>query len=251
MQENEKTEIETEDNPNADELAGDTGNDTEECKEKDFTDDTRGDSEKLTEDESDVEHSQDSDNATIVKTKSRVKLVDSAYNKLLPFSLLAALIGAIVGPVPLLAGIFISEKVFYPLFIIAPLLTHFINKLLKGGRDIRALIVNAVFSLVSTYTALLACQATIYLINNNLPLTQLPILIGLQLGGPDVMPELSTLIYPVIFAILGIAMSWELMRGSRMVKKTIVDEPDSEDEQAVADERSEEESPVEDQLADK
>ena len=184
----------------------------------------------LADDCPDDEPSDEADTTASAKIKSRVTLTDSAYNKLLPFSLLAALIGVIIGPIPLLAGIFIGERVLLPLFIVTPLLTHLINKLLKGGRDIRALIVNAVFSLAGVYITALACQATFYLIMNELPLSQLPILIGLQFGSIESLPAVSTLIYPLIFTILGIAMSWELMRGSRMVKRIIIDEPAVENE---------------------
>jgi len=147
--------------------------------------------------------------------KAGSRLIDPAYNRLLPVSLLAALIGLLLGPIPAVVGVLVAKIVFYPLFVVAPLLMYLFNKLLKGGRDIRALIVFAVFSLVSAYLAALTCQVTLfYLSDANITIFQIPIITTMVLGRLGALPaSASAYVYPLLFTALGVAIAALLLRG--------------------------------------
>ena len=148
------------------------------------------------------------------EVKRSSTLINPAYNGLLPISLLAALIGMLLGPIPVIAIVLIAGSVFYPLFVVAPLLMYFFNSLLKGGRDIRALIVTAVFSFASAYMAALACQAAIYTSFRNFSVFQIPTITALIFGRSGALPaSASAYVYPLIFTALGVVIAAEMMRG--------------------------------------
>ena len=156
-----------------------------------------------------------------------------AYNGLLPISLLAGLIGLILGPVlPILCALLFG-KVFYPLFIVGPLLMYFFNSLLKGGRGLRALIVNAVFSLAGAYLAAAACQVALYTKFYNISAFQIPVITALVIGRSGVLPaSASAYAYPLVFTALGVVISALLLRGRIEVLDTdeVDDEAEAEDE---------------------
>jgi len=144
--------------------------------------------------------------------KKALVLIDPVYKGLLPVSILAALIGALLGLIPAAVFAYLSGIVFYPLFVAAPLLAFLFNKLLKGGCDIRALIVIIIFSLASAYITALSCQAALYTSAHNMPIYQIPLLVTLALGEQGVLPaSASAYIYPLVFTALGIFLTWELL----------------------------------------
>ena len=180
------------------------------------------------------------DSLSVTREKIKLKPIDSAFTKLLPFSVIAALLGAIIGPIPLLAYIFIGNKILFPLFAVAPLLTHLLNKLFRGGRDVRTLIINIVFSFASAFMALIACQAVSDVIVDKAAISQIPRYFYFLFGTGNALPTtISGYTYPLIFTVLGIAMSWELMRGSRMVRRTVIEVPfviEEDDEESDSEE---------------
>lgn len=148
------------------------------------------------------------------RVRTRVLIIDHAYDGLLPVSLLAALIGALLGIIPATLLTYLTGIVFYPFFVAAPLLAYMFNSLLKGGRDIRAFIAISVFSLACAYTTALACQAALYISAHKMPIFEILLLTGLELGKSGVLPaSASAYIYPLVFTVFGAAVSWELMRG--------------------------------------
>ena len=148
------------------------------------------------------------------KTKVSVPLINPAYNRQLPISLLAGLIGAILGPIPAVLLTYFTGAVFYPLFVVAPLLAYLFNKLLKGGRDIRALIAVGVFSLLSAYTTAVACRAALYVLSQKISVLEIPLLVALAFGRSGVIPDsASAYAYPLVFTALGLFVTWELLRA--------------------------------------
>ena len=154
-------------------------------------------------------------------TKIRVAYINHAYDGLLPVSLLAALIGALLGIIPATLLAYLTGILFYPFFIAAPLLAYLFNSLLKGGRDIRALVVTAVFSLACAYITALACQAALYTSAHNMSIFQILLLTGLELGESGVLPaSASAYIYPLVFTVFGVAVVGVLLlSGERRVER--------------------------------
>lgn len=167
--------------------------------------------------------------AGAAKVKKAKGILVPAYNGLLPASLLAGLIGAILGIIPATLLAYYTGTVIYLFFIAAPLLAVLFNWIIKGGRDIRALIVTAVFSIISAYLTAVFCQAALYTSVHNISLPQIPILATFALGKSGVIPaEFSAYAYPLVFTIFGIALAWELLIGGR--QKVVVEGVADEDE---------------------
>jgi len=162
-------------------------------------------------------------------------LTNPAYKGSLPASLLAALLGALLGAIPALLWVFITGKMFYPLFIAAPVFIYLLSLLLKGKRDIPTLIVNIVLSLVSAYLTALACQALLYVIAYNKPFSGILLLVIISIGKFDVLPaSASAYAYPLVFTALGIAATWVKLRAKMYVDTEF--EADSQTEGETSDE---------------
>ena len=162
-------------------------------------------------------------------SKVRIPLKNPAYNGLLPISLLAGLIGFLLGPIPAVLFTLLSDSsnimvsgditsnIFYPLFVAAPLIIYLFNSLLKGGRDIRAIIVTAVFSLFSAYLTVLLCiVVTLYTAGVNLTVMQVLMEVTASIGRLDYLPIsefASAYAYPLIFTALGVVIAALLLRG--------------------------------------
>ena len=172
-------------------------------------------------DESDADAASADDAGDMHKGKSGIKLVYPQYTKRLPFTLIAALIGALVGLLPSILCAFWFTTLFYPFYIAVPLFIYVLNMLLKGCRDFRSLIVNAVFSFASTYTGILACRVALVLSYYNqtqdmgYSLARLPALTIAAFRVPEILPTTaSSYVYPLLFTLLGIAVIEELIRFS-------------------------------------
>ena len=137
----------------------------------------------------------------------------------LPVSLLAGLIGALLGAIPAVASILLFSGVFYPLYAAAPLLMLLFNKLLNGGRDIRATVVTAVFSLASAYMTAYACQAALYASSLDVSIFRIPVITFRVIGRSGILsPLVSSYIYPLVFTALGVFVAAEFLlcgSGSR------------------------------------
>ena len=179
-----------------------------ECDD-DESDDDDGDDDESDDDESDDDESDDDDDDDTVKISIISRLKNPAYNRLLPISLLAGLIGLILGIIPVVLGMYVFNNLVYPLFVAAPLFMFLFNKLLKGGNDFRAIIVIAVFSLVSAYITIIACLATLYTAIQGLPALQMPVYAAMFLGAFPTSPTIY--LYTLIFTALGVCIAAELM----------------------------------------
>jgi hypothetical protein len=84
--------------------------------------------------------------------------------------------------------------------------------LLKGCRDYRAVILTAVFSLPGIYLTLLFQNAAVFAALYNIPLSNIPMIAITNIGRLDFSEVSSDFIYALIFAALGIWISWELFR---------------------------------------
>ena len=227
----------------------DEGDDGSDDDESDTDDADEGDNGSDTDDadERDDDDGDDEGGKRVRKEKVRVPLINTAYDGLLPVSVLAALIGAILGFIPAAIFTYLTGTIFYPLFLAAPLLAYLFNSLLKGGRDIRALISVAVLSLASAYITALSCQAAIYAAANNLSLFRIPLITILSIGDSDVIPaSASAYLYPLIFTLFGVAVVWELFRGMKRVDlepedvDDVDDADDADDVEDVEDAETEE-----------
>ena len=185
---------------------------------------------------------EESGNDIAVDEGKRVsRFIDPAYNGLLPISLLAGLIGLILGQIPSVLFTSISDSsivldnlystgiidltsnIFYPLFVVSPLIICFFNFLLKGGRDIRALIVTAAFSLASAYLTILLCQTvTLYSIQSLLGFnstifqvleTFIESFVALAYSPIPIPVVASAYVYPLVFTALGVVVAALLYRS--------------------------------------
>ena len=135
-------------------------------------------------------------------------------SKLLPASLLAALIGLLLGPIPAIAGVLVAKTILYPLFAAAPLFMFLFNSLLKGERGVRMLIVTIIFSLASAYLGAVTCQVAFYVINDGISVFRIPAITAMVIGVSGILPaSASAYVYPLVFTALGVAVAAELMRG--------------------------------------
>ena len=189
--------------------------DTVEASKTETTCDIEGVSEDMSEDNADqiIEDNIEVDTSAR-RGEGSIFLIDPAYNKLLPVSLLAALIGLLLGSVPAIAFVLIANKVFYPFFVATPLFIYLFNSLLKGGRDIRALITTIVFSLLSSYLSAVTCQVALFVSTSRDSIFQIPVIPALVFGRRGVLPaSASAYAYPLVFTILGIVIAGLLLRG--------------------------------------
>ena len=167
------------------------------------------------------------------------RLRNPAYNGLLPISLLAGLIGLLLGTIPAILSVFIADKVFYPLYVAGPLIIYFFNKLLKGGSGVRAIIVNAAFSLACAYLTMMSCQAARVALYYKIPVFHLPTITALMLGRSGTLPlSASAYAYPVVFTALGVLIAAELLRAKDVKNRAaeIGIEEDDEDADEVEEE---------------
>ena len=172
------------------------------------------------------------------KEKVKLPFIAPEYDGLLPVSLLAALIGALLGIIPAAVFAYLTGIIFYPLFLAAPLLAYVFNSLLKGGRDIRAMIAAAVFSLASAYLTALACHEALNVAAAGMSILQIPLRTVVAIGDRGVIPSsASAYVYPLVFTLCGLAVIWELFRGARLVSgeqiSDIVIDINTEDETEI------------------
>ena len=188
------------------------------------------------------------ENEAVKREKAKLPLTAREYDGLLPVSVLAALIGALLGIITATVFAYLTGIIFYPLFLAAPLLIYLFNSLLKGGRDIRALISAAVFSLASAYLTALACHEALYTAAANISIFQIPLRTVVAIGDPDVIPaSASAYIYPFLFTACGVAVIWALFWGVRLRDLTPSDETDDEADDETDDETEDE---IEDEIED-
>ena len=141
------------------------------------------------------------------------KLVDPEYTRRMPFSVLAALLGAIFGLIPATLCAYFFETAFYPFFVAAPLLSYLLNKLFKGGRDIRTFFIIALLSFVSAYVTAQACQVARIVSFFSMSILRIPAFtIEAFVESVVLTDSFSAYLYPLLFTVLGIAVTWEFLR---------------------------------------
>jgi len=144
------------------------------------------------------------------------------YKGFLATSFVAALIGAVLGVIPVTLIAFATGMIFYPLFIAAPLLTYPFNSLLKGRRCVGSIIIATIFSVASAYVSAVACQAALYISAHSMSVFQIPLLTALALGKPGVIPAtVSAYAYPLVFILFGLAITSELLVSGGKKKHTV------------------------------
>ena len=149
--------------------------------------------------------------------KDKLSLVDPKYKITWLLTLPAGILGAVIGFILISLFTYSTGKVFFPLFVIAPLLAFLFNSLFKGGRDIRSLIVIAAFSLVFAYSTELAGRAALFARENNISAIKIPSLVVEAFGRIEAFASsLSDNTYPIVFTALGIFLTWELLRAGRI-----------------------------------
>ena len=153
--------------------------------------------------------------AVLKKAKVRDKtiLIDKTHTRRLYLTLFAALIGASFAMIPVVLCTYWFGTVFYPFFIIAPLLIYVLNILFDGCGDIRALAISAVLSLISAFVSILACQVLILVSYYGYSIASLPASFYVALNESGVFPKSASMyVYPLLFTALGLTAIWELMR---------------------------------------
>jgi len=133
------------------------------------------------------------------------------------------------------------------MFVVAPLLMYLFNKLFRGSRGARALIVVAILSIGCAYVTAVACQAALYVALLQVPFYHIAPLTLSALGKSGVLPSsISAYTYPLVFTALGVCIAWELLRVKRKAAEAETGEP-SEDpaEQDEVDKDEDEDEAIE------
>ena len=147
------------------------------------------------------------------KAREKIALIDKTYTRRLYLSLIAALIGASFAMIPVMLCAYWFGTVFYPFFIIAPLLIYVLNIIFDGCGDIRTLAISAVFSLMSAFASVLACRVLTVASNYGYSITSLPASFYGAFGESGFFPKSASMyIYPLLFTALGLTATWELLR---------------------------------------
>jgi len=207
-----------------DELTEDADKADDEAKDADAdeADDGATDADKADDEEEESGEAEDESKdkpAAAAAVKIKLSPIDSTDSKRLPLTIIACLLGAVIGAAPAALYTYFFESMFFPLFVIAPLLAYLLNRLLKGCRDCRAFAILTVFSLTSAYTTLIACRAAVFVLVNDMPIIDIPTLVGYAFGRAGAVSwSPSTIVYPLVFTVLGIFLAWELLRAERVAK---------------------------------
>ena len=180
------------------------------------TEDSDMDSEETDEDNGDNDLS--GSKTKIKKPKSNrtsIFTINPKETKLLHLSVIGAIIGMLVGFIPLTLITYIMGRVYYPLYVIIALMIYLFVRLFRGGRDIRTMIFASVLSLYAAYIARLACLAALYIRYYSLSFTKIPGLVLEAFGKRGTIPDVATssFVYPLVFTLLGIVLAIELFRG--------------------------------------
>lgn len=152
----------------------------------------------------------------------------SRHDALLPVSVVGGLVGMLVGTLPATICSLIFGRAFSPLYVFLPLFIYLGIKIFKGYSDRRGVIMVAIFSALGFYLTLLSCQAAAYVLRYQMFILNIPLVTISLIGQANVLrgPAFSSAyILPLVFALLGIFLSEELM----MRKKEPVSVPEPED----------------------
>ena len=162
--------------------------------------------------------------------------VNKKRDRLISPPVIGALIGTIVGLIPVTIWTYIFNADFFPLYVLCPLAVYLFMRLFRTEYDLSSMTVLVFFSAFATYLALLSCQAAYHAVNFKMSALEIPLLTLLSLGNPENLPDTaSSIVFPVIFSALGIFASGALLYFSRtVVEKPVApvneDLPDDEDE---------------------
>jgi len=238
---------ESEDASTADDTDDKGGGDDEPKGETEDDDDSNGETEDDDDSWYEDEDEPDGDDAeaSVIVKKPKLKPIDPSYTRRLPFSILAGIAGAVLGLVLIAVFSYFTKTVFFPLFLIGPLLIYYFNILFRGGRDIRTLIIVIVFSLLFDYTTELAGRAALFAFENpNYNLFSIPRMVAEAFGLPEAFSKSATdNVFPLIFTALGVFLSWEMLRAGRLKECAADGEPvDEEDDDDEVDESEDDES---------
>ena len=132
-------------------------------------------------------------------------------------SIVGALVGIVVGLIPVTAWTYVFKANFFPLYALCPLSAYLFMRLFRAEYDASSVMVLTFFSALGTYLALLSCQAAHHVISFKMSVLEIPILTILSFGKTGVIPPTaSNIVFPAIFAALGIFVSIALLSLSRL-----------------------------------
>ena len=156
-----------------------------------------------------------------------------AANRLL-LTLLGALIGAIIGIIPLALFGAITKSNPYVLLILVPIGVFIFTKLLHGYTDRRGLVILIVISLVALYSAEIVFSALKYCTEFNVPFYEVfRVSYYLFFGSYALSLITSGILYIIIFSAVGIILLIEL--SNKATRTYILSANNESEKEALSD----------------
>ena len=131
---------------------------------------------------------------------------------LVSMAVLGAVIGMLVGLIPVTAWTYVCKTDFFSLYALCPLAVYLFMRLFRADYDTSSITILVFFSAFGAYLALLSCQAAYHALTFKMSVLDIPLLTVLSLGKPGVIPPYaSQIVFPLIFSALGIFISIALL----------------------------------------
>jgi len=131
---------------------------------------------------------------------------------LVALAVLGALVGMVVGLIPVTVWTYVCKTDFFPLYALIPIAVYLFMRLFRAKHDTSSIMLLIFFSALGAYLALLSCQAAFDVISLKMSVLEIPLLTVLSIGKSGVIPlGASQLLFPVIFSALGIFASIALL----------------------------------------
>jgi len=135
---------------------------------------------------------------------------------LMPTSIIGAFLGMLVSTIPAVIGVLLFKTNVHILFAAIPFCIFGGIIIFKGFRDKRALILTIIFTLIGAYLTLASCIAAEYVMSYKMNIFNIPLVTLTKLISPEILKSVtSDIVFPIIFMILGIAVSWEFLRAKK------------------------------------
>lgn len=150
---------------------------------------------------------------------------------LLPISVVGGLIGMLAGTLPAAFWVLIFGTSFSPMYALLPLFIYWGIKLFKGSLDKRGFAVICILSVIGFYLTVLSCYAAQDVLRYKMLFTSLPMVTASLIGGSEAFagPVVSSAyVFPILFTLLGISLTYELTRRKRPPVAGPDPEPDIE-----------------------
>ena len=130
-------------------------------------------------------------------------------------SLLAGLVGCIVGTLLCAAGGGRTSTLGMFLFVLIPMAIGAANLLFRGNRGVPALVITAVFTALGVFLVPSLTAAAVTARTQGLSVFSVPLIALSRIGTANYFTEFAldtAHVFPVVFAVIGVLIVWELYK---------------------------------------